>query len=67
MPSTYTTLSGDVWDNIAYKQLGGERYTSLLMEANPDYLDIVIFPAGVELVLPEVTSPTPETLPPWKR
>lgn len=67
MPSIYTTLSGDVWDNIAYKQLGGERYTSLLMEANPEYLDMAIFPAGVELVLPEVTSPTPETLPPWKR
>lgn len=67
MPSTYTTLSGDVWDNIAYKQLGGERYTSLLMEANPEYLDMVVFPAGAELVLPEVTSPTPETLPPWKR
>ncbi len=67
MPSTYTTLSGDIWDNIAYKQLGGERYTSVLMEANPEYLDMVMFPAGVELVLPDITSPTPETLPPWKR
>lgn len=67
MPSTYTTLSGDIWDNIAYKQLGGERYTSVLMEANPEYLDVVMFPAGVELVLPDITSPTPETLPPWKR
>jgi len=67
MPSTYTTVSGDIWDNIAYQQLGGERYTSLLMEANPQYLDTVRFEAGIELTLPEITSPTPETLPPWKR
>ena len=67
MPSTYTTVSGDMWDNIAYQQLGGERYTSLLMEANPQYLDTVRFEAGIELILPEITSPTPETLPPWKR
>ena len=67
MSRTYTTISGDVWDMIAKEQLGGERYTSLLMQANPEHLDTVVFSAGVSLVLPEVTTPIPESLPPWRR
>ena len=67
MPRTYTTIAGDVWDMIAKEQLGGERYTSLLMQANPEHLNTVVFSAGVSLVLPEITTPTPESLPPWRR
>ena len=67
MPRTYTTISGDVWDMIAKEQLGGERYTSLLMQANPEHLNTVVFSAGVSRVLPEVTTPIPESLPPWRR
>ena len=67
MPRTYTTISGDVWDMIAKEQLGGERYTSLLMQANPEHLNTVVFSAGVSLVLPEATTPIPESLPPWRR
>ena len=67
MPRTYTTISGDVWDMIAKEQLGGERYTSLLIQANPEHLNTVVFSAGVSLVLPEVTTPIPESLPPWRR
>lgn len=67
MPRTYTTISGDVWDMIAKEQLGGERYTSLLMQANPEHLNTVVFSAGVSLVLPEVTTPIPESLPLWRR
>lgn len=67
MPRTYTTISGDAWDMIAKEQLGGERYTSLLMQANPEHLNTVVFSAGVSLVLPEVTTPILESLPPWRR
>lgn len=67
MPDTYTTVSGDIWDDIAYRKLGGERYTSLLMESNTQYLDIVVFPAGVVLALPEINTPIPENVPPWRR
>ena len=67
MPRTYTTISGDVWDMIAKEQLGGERYTSLLMQANPEHLNTVVFSAGVSLILPEITTPIPESLPPWRR
>ena len=67
MPKTYTTVSGDEWDVIAKKALGSERYTALLMHANPDHLDTVIFPAGLAMLIPEITAPTPDSLPPWRR
>lgn len=65
--TTYKTISGDMWDVIAKRELGSERYTSKLMEANPDYLDIVIFPAGVKLTIPDMDLRKPSILPPWKR
>lgn len=66
--STYKTKSGDVWDLIAYDQLGDCRYVNLLMEANPQYLGVGIFSAGVALVLPEVSEGNrAKSLPPWRR
>ncbi len=67
MSSSYTTVSGDIWDNIALKEMGGERYTSALMEANPEYLDTVIFSAGTVLTIPDIDTPIPKTLAPWKK
>lgn len=64
---TYTTVDGDMWDLIAYRELGSERYTAALMEANVQHLHTVIFSAGVVLTLPEITTPLPASLPPWKR
>ena len=63
---TYTTLQGDAWDAIAYRLWGEERLLMVLVEANPEYLDMVTFPAGVTLRVP----PRPEhyvatELPPW--
>lgn len=66
--ATYTTISGDTFDSIAYSQLGDERYLDLLILANPLHAYTVRFSAGVELTIPAV--PTPDTapnLPPWMR
>jgi phage tail protein X len=66
--STYTTKSGDIWDLIAYEQLGDCKYVSLLMEANPQHLDAGVFSAGVVLTLPEITDENKvKNLPPWRR
>lgn len=64
---TYTTVAGDTWDYIAYKTLGSERYTYLLLEANEGYNDIVVFRAGIELTVPAITTQKPSSLPPWRR
>lgn len=67
MAKTYTTVQGDMWDSIAYKQLGDVFYTDELMRLNMNYHDTFIFPAGVELILPEISTPVADNLPPWKR
>lgn len=35
MSKTYTTIQGDMWDSIAFSQLGSEAYTDRLMNLNP--------------------------------
>lgn len=68
MSKTYTTVQGDMWDSIAYCQLGSVAYTDLLMRQNLQYHDIYIFPVGIVLELPEADaiSEATSSLPPWK-
>lgn len=65
--ATYTTQQGDMWDSIAYAQLGSSSYTDKLMALNSQYLGYFSFPAGIVLTLPEPTAETSGTLPPWKK
>lgn len=65
--ATYTTKQGDMWDSIAFAQLGSADYTDKLMKLNPAYLDFYVFPAGIVLLLPDQIDDTPDTLPPWKK
>lgn len=68
MNRTYRTIQGDTWDMIAYKIYGNELYMNELLEANAKYQDVVIFPAGITLIIPEISRITePKVLPPWKR
>lgn len=61
----YTTISGDTWDAIAYKALGSGFKLDLMIAENPEYCDIFVFPAGIELNVPEIEDEVSETLPPW--
>jgi len=65
--NTYRTISGDMWDSIAYKAMGSSYYTGKLMAANPQYLETYIFPAGVELSIPELSQDEISLAPLWKR
>lgn len=68
MPKAYITTQGDMWDLIAYTQMGNEKYMHLLIEANPQYRETVIFSANVTLTIPDVpAAQTVSNLPPWKR
>lgn len=67
MSKTYRTISGDMWDQIAYTQMGSVLYTDKLIKANADYAAIFVFPAGVVLTIPEVEYKQCMELPPWKR
>jgi len=65
--ATYTTVQGDMWDSIAYQQLGSCQHAGALMLSNQDYLNYFMFPAGIALTLPEITDTAPGTAPPWKQ
>lgn len=64
---TYTTIQGDMWDSIAFKTLGNERYMNELIQANVDYLGTVVFSGGVILRIPKIDRKPTINLPPWKR
>ena len=67
MRKTYTTTQGDMWDLIAKRLYNDEASLNVLLEANRQYADIVVFPAGIVLDVPEYTVPVTSMLPPWRR
>lgn len=65
---TYTTVQGDMWDSIAYQEMGSVYNTSALMQANMQYHDYFSFPSGIQLAIPDTDRKNAaENLPPWKR
>ena len=42
----YTTVQGDMWDYIAWKFYGDEKYISLLFSGNPDLLNKGLYPGA---------------------
>lgn len=64
---TYSTVLGDTWDIIAFKVYGQEKYAKQLVEANPEYVHIVVFSGGCILKIPELEVSEDTSLPPWKR
>ena len=64
---TYVTRAGDMWDLIAYEQLGSCAYTEKLINANRDKLETFIFSAGTEIKIPDVETVKVTKLPPWRR
>ena len=67
MTKSYTTISGDMWDKIAFERMGSVLHTDKLMKANVKYASSYVFPAGVVLTIPEVEDEEDLELPPWKR
>lgn len=69
MPENYLTEQGDKWDMIAWKQMGDTRYIKQLMAANPQYLEYYVFPAGIELIIPDINleQTALSSLPPWRQ
>ena len=68
MAKTHITVDGDTFDALALEYFNDEKLASSIIQANPDYCDVLIFDSGVKLKIPSVTAVTPpETLPPWRR
>lgn len=67
MTKTYKTIAGDMWDKIAFEQMGSTMYLDKLIQANVKHAATFIFPAGVVLTIPAVEDEPNMELPPWKR
>ena len=53
---------------IALNFYDEEKMATTIIEANPDYSDVIIFDADVELIIPIVEDVDGiETTPPWRR
>ncbi len=64
----YVTVQGDMWDNIALSQLGSVNYTDVLIMANTEYINTIIFQSGCVFYIPEVIEKiSVDDLPPWRR
>lgn len=63
----YTTIQGDTFDSISLDFYDLEKYAHIIMEQNPEHIETIIFPSGVMLKIPIISTSAPSTLPPWKR
>lgn len=69
MAKNYTTIQGDTWDIVSFKNYGSEKYVDLLIEKNYLHRQTVFFSAGAQLVIPDIETETQDSrnLPPWRR
>lgn len=68
MPKLHRTAEGETFDILALDYFGEETLASRIIEANPDYCDVLIFGAGVLLTIPDDEDvELPQSLPPWRR
>lgn len=61
----YQTKSGDMYDLIAYKELGSCEYTEKLLNVNRAKLRTLKFKAGEKLNIPDISQDKISKLPPW--
>lgn len=62
----YSTKQYDTFDKIAYELYGDENVASYIINANPEYANVIVFNAGVNLYLPKLERVETSTLPKWK-
>ncbi len=74
--NTYRTIQGDAWDLIAFRLWPKEQRKTQrpellmhhLMLANPEHMDTLIFPAGVELMIPNIENVAEKVaVPAWRK
>jgi len=66
----YVAMPGESFDAIALSAYDDEKLASLIIDANPQYCDALIFEGGEKLLLPVVDLAEVQSaaaLPPWRR
>jgi phage tail protein X len=67
--TAYTTVQGDTFDWIAKKCCGSELLMGKIIDTNPAYGSVMVFPAGITLSIPDISSgeEASSTVPPWRQ
>lgn len=63
----YRTIQGDMWDMIAFRMYHNEQLMHVLIDANPQYRSVVVFPANCVLNIPDVSTEERIEFPLWRR
>lgn len=64
------TLQGDTWDMLAFRAYGNEKMMDVLIKANFEHRDVVVFSHGTIINVPDIDLTSSEfesNLPPWKQ
>lgn len=56
-----------MWDGIALRVYGDERYINVLLNANPEYAHMIVLTGGIVIRCPEISVEATQILPPWRR
>lgn len=65
--SEYVTRQNESWDSISQDFYGTPHRMAELVQANPQYMDLLTFDYGVRLRIPLLEDRGSDSLPPWKR
>jgi tail protein X len=65
IPSTILTRQDEMWDALSFRIWGSEFYMDQLMDANPQYSDVIDFDANTLITVPTVTAPVDTSQPPF--
>lgn len=52
----YQTRQGDTFDIVAYRIWGDEHMMRQIVDANPEYADVLLFDAGIMLNIPDIAK-----------
>ena len=63
----HKTKQGETWDLISMMHYDTPHKVAELISANPEYSNVLIFDAGIELKIPQLEAEKISTLPPWKQ
>lgn len=68
MAKIHKTVEGDTFDMLALRYYDEEKLASVIIQANPDHCDVLIFESDIEIIIPDKPAASlPESLPPWRR
>lgn len=63
---SYTTVTGDRWDLIAFRMYGVVTNFAGIIDANPQVAIDAVLPLGLELAIPVIRKPVATVpSPPW--